>query len=108
MTGSTTDKLDLVTEPRPHSDRSAHRITLITSSGCHFCEDAHVALATLADQGSIALTVIDAETPDGESLIRLHRPALFPLVLLEGDFFSAGRLPRRKLAATLGLARSAF
>ena len=80
---------------------------MITSSGCHFREDAHVALATLADQGSIALTVIDAETPDGESLIGRHRPALFPLVLLDDDFFSAGRLPRRKLAATLGLAKSA-
>jgi len=97
-----------VTEPRPHSDRTARRITLVTSPGCHFCEDAHVVLATLDRQGSIALTVIDAETPDGESLIGLHRPALFPLVLLEGDFFSAGRLPRRKLAATLGLAKSAF
>ena len=80
---------------------------MVTSPGCHFCEDARVALATLADQGSVTLTVIDAETPDGESLIRLHRPALFPLVLIEGDYFSAGRLPRRKLAATLGLAKSA-
>ncbi|MCW5952824.1 MAG: glutaredoxin family protein [Propionibacteriaceae bacterium] len=97
-----------MTEPHPHNDRAARRITLITSPGCHFCVDAHTVLATLADQGRINLTTIDAETPEGESLVGVHRPALFPLVLLDGDVFSAGRLPRRKLAATLGLAKSAI
>lgn len=77
------------------------RATLVTSAGCHFCEDAHEALAGLAAEGRVTLEVVDAGSPSGEALIRAHRPALFPLVLLDGGFFSAGRLPRRKLAKLL-------
>jgi len=35
------------------------------------------------------------------ALLATHRPAMNPLVLLGGQYFSAGRLPRRKLEAYL-------
>ncbi|MGC4153954.1 MAG: glutaredoxin [Propionicimonas sp.] len=94
-------------EPREPGPRTMTRITLVTSPGCHFCADAHRVLTTLAEAGMIELGTLDAESPDGERLVSAHRPALFPLVLLDGHFFSAGRLPRRKLAHTLGVDRAA-
>ncbi|WP_211223164.1 glutaredoxin family protein [Propionicicella superfundia] len=94
-----------MTEPR-RADRAVPAITLITSPGCHLCDDAHRVLATLADERRIVLGTVDAESPEGETVVAAHRPSVFPLVLLDGAYFSAGRLPRRKLAAALGLDRS--
>lgn len=86
--------------PPPH-------LTLVTSPGCHFCDDALQALSPFAAERLIELAIVDAGSPDGGELVRLHRPALFPLVLVDGEFFSAGRLPRRKLADVLGVGRVA-
>ena len=83
------------------------RLTLVTSPGCHFCEDADHVLAPLVAAGLIEFGKLAAESPEGERLVSDHRPALLPLVLLDGDFFSAGRLPRRKLARALGVDRVA-
>ncbi len=84
------------------SGRSAPAITLVTSPACHLCEDAHDALRGLVDQDLIRLTTVRADSPEGLDLVGRHRPMMFPLVLLDGTFFSAGRLPRRKLERYLG------
>jgi hypothetical protein len=44
---------------------------------------------------------VEADSAAGQALVGAHRPAMFPLVLVDGAFFSAGRLPRRKLRALL-------
>jgi len=33
--------------------------------------------------------------------VAVHRPAMNPLVLVDGAFFSSGRLPRKKLITLL-------
>lgn len=72
-------------------------ITLIESPGCHLCADARTALEELGTRYRLALRSVDARSPEGLQLVIRHRPALQPLVLVNGEPFSAGRLPRRKL-----------
>ena len=72
-------------------------VTLVSAPGCHLCEDARGELGRRATAGQVAVREVDAESDEGLDLVTRHRPALFPLVLVDGEFFSAGRLPRRKL-----------
>lgn len=76
-------------------------VTLLTTEACHLCEDAHAELLERAERGKLALEQMSAESAGGKALLLHHRPAVFPLVLLDGTFFSAGRLPRRKLDRAL-------
>jgi hypothetical protein len=76
-------------------------ITLVHAPACHFCADARDALTELARQHPIRVDPVAADSDTGRGLIGAHRPAMFPLVLVDGGFFSAGRLPRRKLHALL-------
>lgn len=77
------------------------RITIVPSPACHFCEDAAEALGELGRGFSFELESVPIDTPQGAGLVAVHRPALSPLVLVDGVFFSAGRLPRKKLAKLL-------
>lgn len=80
---------------------STAEITLVQSRGCHLCADARAAIEDLSARFAIVLTTIDARSAEGVALVVRHRPALQPLVLLDGEMFSAGRLPRRKLERQL-------
>lgn len=79
----------------------AVQVTIVPAEACHFCEDADQALAELAGTFAFDLEHVPAETSEGRRLIALHRPALTPLVLVDGAYFSAGRLPRKKLVKLL-------
>jgi hypothetical protein len=76
-------------------------ITVVTAPACHFCDDAQDGLAELARQYRFTVTVVPAAGPAGQAATRQHRSGMFPLVLVDGVFFSAGRLPRRRLARLL-------
>lgn len=85
-----------------HNGGPTAAVTLVTAPGCHFCDEAHSHLRTLISHGApLDLTVIDATSAEGRSLLGAHRAAMNPLVLIDGSYFSAGRLPQRKLAALL-------
>jgi hypothetical protein len=93
-------------EPRTENPVSATladavRITLVPSPACHFCEDAEQALADLAATFTFELEIVPIDSTRGARLVAEHRPALNPLVLVDGAYFSAGRLPRKKLAKLL-------
>ncbi|CAI9404464.1 MULTISPECIES: glutaredoxin family protein [Aestuariimicrobium] len=77
------------------------QVTLLIAPGCHFCEDARAELAQRAARGEAGVELVDADSARGRELLMRHRPAMFPLVLVEGEWFSAGRLPRRKLDRAL-------
>ncbi|GEL97312.1 hypothetical protein CTE05_08590 [Cellulomonas terrae] len=77
------------------------RITLVQTSGCHLCDEARTILAELAKDHPIEVDVLGAQSDVGRYLVKRHRPPLAPLVLVEDVYFSAGRLPRRKLERTL-------
>lgn len=77
-------------------------VTVVTAPGCHLCDDAHDTLEGLARDGApLEVSLVDAASPAGMALISWHRPALNPLVLVDGAYFSSGRLPRRKLQALI-------
>lgn len=76
-------------------------ITVLHAPACHFCEDADEALARLAERYLLIVERVDIGSFAGQSLVRQHRPPMTPLVLVDGAYFSAGRLPRRKLAKLL-------
>lgn len=78
------------------------RVTVVESEACHLCEDALMALDGFAQAHEFALDVVDIRSQTGQALVQRHRPSLTPLVLVDGEFFSQGRLPRRKFAKLLG------
>lgn len=78
-------------------------VTVVHAPACHFCLDAEEALGVLAVQYSLDVRSIEIDSPEGRRLVAEHRPAMNPLVLLDGVFFSSGRLPRKKLVKALEL-----
>ena len=82
-------------------------ITVVQAPACHFCVDAADALAELGREFPIRVEAVEAGEPRGAALVRQYRAPMFPLVLVNGGYFSSGRLPRRKLAAVLAAARTA-
>ncbi len=82
-------------------DEQNVEITVVHAPACHFCDDAERALSTLAGRFRLEVRTVDVDSAEGRHLLAVHRPALNPLVLVDGVFFSAGRLPRRKLEKLL-------
>lgn len=84
-------------------DTSPRRVavTLVHSPACHFCDDAAETLSTLSATYAIDVSVVALESEVGSALVSQHRPAMNPLVLVDGNFFSSGRLPRKKLVRLL-------
>lgn len=83
----------------------AATVTVVTATACHLCDDALRVLRELEGAGIVALRVHAASSVAGQVLIAHHRPALFPLVVVDGRFLSAGRLSRGRLDRALGRAR---
>jgi glutaredoxin len=77
------------------------QITVVESEACHFCEDARQVLAKLTPSFPLTIDTVDVHSETGQALMSLHRAPMSPLVLLNGAFFSSGRLPRRKLEKAL-------
>lgn len=77
------------------------RVTVVRSPACHLCEDAEAALAELADDYPLVVEWVDATGDRGRALVTEHRAPMFPLVLVDDQFFSFGRLPRKKLRKLL-------
>lgn len=76
-------------------------VTVVHAPACHFCHDAEEALAVLARDFPLVVRSVGIDTDEGRALVAEHRPAMNPLVLVDGSFFSAGRLPRKKLTKAL-------
>lgn len=77
------------------------RITVVEGEACHFCDDAQQALRELAARYPLTVETVDLRSETGQQLMHVHRASMTPLVLVDGDFFSHGRLPRRKLVKLL-------
>lgn len=82
---------------RPDHGASPLQVTLVRSDACHLCDEAHGELLRLALDRRISYQIHAATSARGQELLAEHRPGMFPLVLVDGAFFSSGRLPRRKL-----------
>ncbi len=84
----------------------APTVTLLVTTGCHYCEDARGELTARADVGDLELEVVSVDSEQGRALQAVHRPSMFPLVLVDGKPFSVGRLPRRKLDRALASSKA--
>ena len=80
-------------------------VTLVEAPACHLCEDAKSALTVLAQSYPMTVHVVPIGEEPGRTLMQHHRAPMSPLVLLDGQYFSSGRLPRRKLERRLAKAR---
>jgi alkyl hydroperoxide reductase subunit AhpF len=80
-------------------------VTLVEAPACHLCEDAKSALAVLAQSYPMTVRVVSIDGEPGRALMQEHRAPMSPLVLLDGEYFSSGRLPRRKLEKRLAKAQ---
>ena len=76
-------------------------VTVVHAPACHLCDDAVEALGRVAARFPLRVDVVEIESTEGRRLVAEHRPAMNPLVLVDGARFSAGRLPRRKLERLL-------
>ena len=76
-------------------------ITVVHAPACHHCADAQDKLNLLSRETPIRVDLLEADSAAGGDLIGRYRPTMFPLVLVDGAFFSQGRLPVRKLRALL-------
>jgi glutaredoxin len=85
----------------PAEQATVTRVTVVESPACHYCADAHRVLAALSAAYPLIVDTVDSRTDAGRLLITEHRAGMSPLVLLDGAFFSHGRLPRRKLTKVL-------
>ncbi|KQY47958.1 glutaredoxin [Cellulomonas sp. Root137] len=76
-------------------------VVVVHAEACHLCDDAVEALTELSRTLPLEVRVVELESAEGASLVAVHRPAMNPLVLVDGAYFSAGRLPRKKLVKVL-------
>lgn len=76
-------------------------VTVVNAPACHFCADAEQALGELARDYPLTVRTLEVASPEGQKLVAKHRAAMAPLVLLDGQYFSSGRLPRKKLLKEL-------
>jgi glutaredoxin len=76
-------------------------VLVVSAPACHLCADAERALAELACSYGLNVRAVEASSDEGRHVVAEHRPAMFPVVLIDGAMFSVGRLPRGKLRKLL-------
>jgi hypothetical protein len=78
-----------------------HEVIVLTSPGCHLCEDALHVLDALGASLGLSVREVDMLGLEGRDLVERFRPSMPPGVILDGALFSSGRLPRGKLRRRL-------
>ena len=80
--------------------RTIH-VVLVTSPGCHFCDDALSLLEELAETSPLQIETVPLASEQGRSLLVRHRVPFPPILLIDGEFFGYGRISRRRLETHL-------
>ncbi len=75
-----------------------HRITLVTRTGCHLCEDARTELQRIA--GPLG-TPIDEVVVDGDRTLTAEYGELIPVVLIDGAVHGYYRIEEDRLRRAL-------
>ncbi len=73
------------------------RVTVVEADACHFCEDARETIAAVSKHTPLDVTFIPSRSDRGLALVKQHRAAMAPVVLVEGNLVSSGRLLERVL-----------
>ncbi len=74
---------------------------LLTKDECHFCDEAKRVLTRFADDGQVAFRVVRLDSDEGRELATDAGVPFPPVVFLDGEYFSYGRLSERKLRKAL-------
>lgn len=74
---------------------------LLTKDECHFCDEAKRVLARLADDDQLAFREVRLDSEEGRELATSAGVPFPPVVFLDGECFSYGRLSERKLRRAL-------
>lgn len=79
----------------------AIEIVVVSSPGCHYCDESLLFLGDLAERMPLTIRVVALSSDEGRSLLVRHRVPFPPILLIDGEFFGYGRISRRKLEASL-------
>lgn len=79
----------------------AIEVVVVSSAGCHYCDEALLLLGDLAERMPLKIEVVPLSSDEGRSLLVRHRVPFPPILLIDGEFFGYGRISRRKLEAFL-------
>ncbi|MHB1066165.1 MAG: glutaredoxin [Candidatus Nanopelagicales bacterium] len=76
-------------------------VTIVASPGCHFCADAESVIAEISQERPLRVTHVGMTSPEGAGMMQQFGASMSPLVLLDGEFVSSGRLSRGRLRRLL-------
>lgn len=76
-------------------------VTLLTRRECGFCEQAKEILGRLSQEFSLAVSMVDMDSEEGQVLAERGGVMFPPGILLDGEAFSHGRPSERKLRKEL-------
>ncbi len=76
-------------------------VVLLTKQDCHFCAQAKDVLARLRAEYELDVREVALESDEGRRLARQSAAPFPPVVFLDGETFSYGRLSERKLRKVL-------
>lgn len=71
--------------------------TLLTKPECTYCDQAKQVLDRIAADYLVTVESVSLESPQGDALARSVGAIFAPVVLIDGELFSYGRLSERKL-----------
>ena len=80
-------------------------ITLLTQASCAFCDQTKEILSRLTTDYTLNVHEIRLDTDEGRKLAIQHAVMFAPGILIDGQFFSYGRLSERKLRLQLARER---
>jgi len=76
-------------------------VLLLTKEDCDLCEQAKRTLGGLSDWFDLQVREVALESPEGAQLARTAAAPFPPVVFLDGEPFSYGRLSERRLRKAL-------
>lgn len=76
-------------------------VVLLTKDDCHFCEQAKEVLARLQSEYQLTVRELPLESVEGRELAERSGALFPPVVVVDGEPFSYGRLSERKLRKAL-------
>ena len=76
-------------------------IVLLTKEDCHFCDQAKDVLTRLRDEYALRVREVALESDEGRGLALQSSAPFPPVVFVNGETFSYGRLSERKLRKAL-------
>jgi len=76
-------------------------VVLLTKDDCHFCEQAKDVLARVRGEYGLHVREVTLESEEGRRLALESAAPFPPVVFLNGETFSYGRLSERKLRKAL-------